>query len=95
MLEKINKMDKSPEENAILTGILQMHSLECPNPDCLTKNTKAIYLPISNEWSDRTKPVINDQVFLLQFIIFIMNFFLKQNYYSPETSVRLCFIIKK
>lgn len=84
ILDKINKMDKSPEEKAILTGILQMHSLECPNPDCLTKNTKKIYLPISNEWSDRTKPLINDQVFLLQFTIFIMNFFLKQNYYSPE-----------
>ena len=77
-------MNKNPEEKALLTGILQMHSVECPNLDCLTKNKKKIYLPISNEWSDRSKQAINDNVFLLHFVIVIMNFFLKQNYYSPE-----------
>ena len=84
ILDKINQMNKNPEEKALLTGILQMHSIECPNLDCLTKNKKKIYLPISNEWSDRSKQAINDNVFLLHFVIVIMNFFLKQNYYSPE-----------
>ena len=84
ILDKINIMDKDAEEKAILTGILQMHAIECPNENCLTKNRNKIYLPIANEWSDRSKPLINDRVFLMNFIVVVMNYFLKLNFYSPE-----------
>ena len=28
-----------------LTGIIQIHVLECPNPKCLTKTKQTLYLP--------------------------------------------------
>ena len=89
IINKINKMDKDPEEKSLLNGILQMHAIECPNPNCLSKNRNKIYLPMTNEWSDRTKPVINDKVYLLHFIIVIMNYFINQNYYSTEMIINI------
>ena len=46
-----------------------MHAIECPNPECLSKNKIKLYLPITNEWSDRSKPNIEDKVYLISFII--------------------------
>lgn len=89
IINKINLMEKDPDEKALLTGILQMHAIECPNPTCLSKTKNKIYLPITNEWSDRTKPVINDKVYLLNFVIVIMNYFINQNYYSPEMIINI------
>ena len=59
-----------------LTGIIQIHILECPNPKCLTKTKQKLYLPSKKEWSDRSKPFIDDNVFLNSLIVAIMNYFI-------------------
>ena len=74
-----------------LTGIIQLHILECPNPKCLTKTKQKLYLPTKNEWSDRSKPFINDNVFLNNLIVAIMTYFINTNFYSPELLINFSF----
>ena len=74
-----------------LTGIIQIHILECPNPKCLTKTKQKLYLPSKNEWSDRSKPFITDFVFLNSLIIAIMNYFIASNFYSPELLINFSY----
>lgn len=89
LIDKINLSGQQEEERALLVGILQMHIIECPNEQCLTKTTEKIFLPRTGEWSQRDKDLINDKIFLSHFIIVIMNFFLKQNYYSPDIIINI------
>ena len=91
ILDKINHIKENPEEKAILGGIMHMHSLECPNPNCISKHKERLYLPMTNEWSDRTKPNVEDKVFLMNFIIIIMNYFIGINVYSPDMLINLSF----
>ncbi len=74
-----------------LTGIIQIHILECPNPKCLTKTKQKLYLPSKNEWSDRSKPFITDFVFLNSLIVAIMNYFIASNFYSPELLINFSY----
>lgn len=89
LIDKINHFEESPEEKALLTGIMQMHAIECPNPTCVSKLKTEIYLPLTNEWSDRSKPLICDKVYLMNFIILVMNFFIGHNYYSPNMVINM------
>lgn len=89
LIDKINLASEEDEEKALLIGILQMHIVECPNEKCLSKSNEKIYLPRTNEWSLRDKPLINDKIFLANFIIVILNFFLKQNYASPDIIINI------
>ena len=89
LIDKMNNYEENPQEKVLLTGIMQIHAIECPNPLCLSKTKEKIYLPMSNEWSDRTKPLIHDKVFLINFIIVIMNYFISQSYYSPEMIINI------
>lgn len=85
LIQKIHNLDTSIEDKAQMVGIIQTHTTECPNPECISKKKeKKIYLPITDEWSLRDKPEINDKVFLLNFLIIVMNYFIAQNYYSPD-----------
>ena len=74
-----------------LTGIIQLHIIECPNSKCLTKTKQKLYLPASEEWSDRSKPFIIDKVFLNSLIIAIMNYFISSNFYSPELLINFSY----
>ena len=74
-----------------LTGIIQLHIIECPNSKCLTKTKQKLYLPATEEWSDRTKPFIIDKVFLNSLIIAIMNYFIQSNFYSPELLINFSY----
>ena len=85
IMQKIHNLDSNIEDKAQMIGIIQTHTVECPNPDCISKKKdKKIYLPITDEWSNRDKPEINDKVFLLNFLIIVMNYYIAQNYYSPD-----------
>ena len=53
-----------------------MHEVECPNPNCLTKTKGKIYLPLTNKWNDNSRKEVEDEVFLKNFIVIIMNYFL-------------------
>ena len=91
LIDKINLAEQNPEEKAILTGIMYIHSIECPNPNCISKTKNKLYLPMTGEWSDRTKPFIDDKVFLINFITIVMNYFIECKYYSPDMIINLSF----
>ncbi len=85
LMQKIHNLDSNIEDKAQMIGIIQTHVTECPNPDCLSKKKdKKIYLPITDEWTQRDKPEIKDKVYLLNFLIIVMNYFISQNYYSAD-----------
>ena len=46
LADKINHIDENPEDKALIAGLMQIHSIECPNPECLSKNKNKLYLPI-------------------------------------------------
>ena len=72
-----------------LIAIMQLHIIECPNECCILKTKDKLYLPLNNEWSDRTKPFIHDKILLKHFIIVVMNYFVSINHYSPEMIINL------
>jgi hypothetical protein len=84
LLDKINTMDKSLHAKAEIIGIIQVHILECPSLDCpIKKVNNKYYLPITSEWSN-PKMGICDKVYLLNFLSFVMQFFILQNTYSAD-----------
>ena len=90
LIDKINNTDNNSADKALLSGIIYMHSLECPNHNCISKfDNNKLYLPLTDEWSDRSKKNIEDKVFLINFIIFVMNFLISQNFYSPDLVINL------
>jgi len=85
LIDKIQGLDSSVETKSVLVGIIQHHKVECPNPACISKHKdKKIYLPLTDEWSFRDKPEIDDKVYLLNLVIIMVNYFISQNFYSPE-----------
>ena len=89
LIDKINTIEESQQDRAFLAGIIQMHSVECPNPNCLIKTSEPIYLPIAMKWSDRTKKQIDDDVFLKNFIIIVMNYFIIAHKYNADMILNL------
>ena len=89
LIDKINTIEEFPQDKAFLAGIIQMHSVECPNPNCLIKSNEPIYLPIAMKWSDRTKRYIDDDVFLKNFIIIVMNYFISSHECNPDMYLNL------
>ena len=89
IIDLISSCEHDPESKNLLIGIMQLHVIECPNPECVTKTKKKLYLPLTNEWSDRTKPFILDSVFLRNFIVVIMSYFVSMNFFNPELIINL------
>ena len=83
-LEFYNKKSKN-----FLIAIIQLHMIECPNAECVTKNNNKLYLPITKEWSDRNKAFILDKIFLKFFIISVFEYFIKKNYYCPQMIINI------
>ena len=90
--EKINTIEQNENDKAIITGIIQMHMVECPNENCILKNNCKLYLPISQEWSFRDKPFIYVKVFLINFVIAIMNFYISQNFFCADMLINISFL---
>ena len=89
LIDKINIIEESPQYKAFLAGIIQMHYVECPNPNCLIKTNEPIYLPIAMKWSDRSKKYIEDDVFLKNFLIIVMNYFIISHQCNPDMYLNL------
>ena len=49
----MNHIEENLKDKALLSGIMQIHILECPIKNCKSKTKVKWYLPITNEWSDR------------------------------------------
>jgi hypothetical protein len=85
IIDNITVLESSVEAKSKLIGIIQHHKIECPNSGCISKHKdKKIYLPLTDEWSHRDKPEIEDKVYLVNLVIIIINYFIAQNFYSPE-----------
>ena len=91
LIDLIATCDHEPEAKSLLIGIMQLHVIECPNQEWVTKTKKKLYLPLTNEWSDRTKPFILDFVFLRNFIVVIMGYFVSINFFNPEIIINLSY----
>ena len=89
LLKKIQTMDQNDEDKAEMIGIIQMHITECPLGDCQSKKKERIYLPLIEEWTSRQILEINDKIYLIHFITFIFNFYISQNYMSPDLYMNL------
>ena len=91
LYQKIIYLEENLENKNLLVGIIQMHSIECPNSKCASKTNDELYLPKTNEWSDRKKPFIYDKVFLNYFVVIVMNYFLSLNTYKPDLLINLVY----
>ena len=85
----INNAKENYKDKSILSGIIKMHSMECPNTNCLLKTRENIYLPLSNKWYDRNKKEIEDEVFLKNYLIIVMSYFLNTNNCTPDMYLNL------
>ena len=84
LIDIINNAEENSEDKSFLSGIIRMHEVECPNPNCLTKQKdKNIYLPLTNTWNDKNKKEEEDEVFLKNFVVIVLQYFL----FSHECSV--------
>lgn len=89
ILKKIQNMDQNDEDKAEMIGVIQMHITECPLSDCASKKKERIYLPLVEEWTNRQILEINDKIYLINFITFIFNFYISQNYMSADLYMNL------
>ena len=78
-------------DKTLLIGIIQLHILECPVPNCITKTKEKLYIPNLNEWSDRSLPFLKDKVFLNSFIVNLMEFLTKYNSYKIEILINFSY----
>lgn len=91
IVDLIKNKDVNIAEKALLIGIIEMHKTECPLTNCLAKDKRIIYLPKSNEWSDRSSYEINDKVFLNNFLNMIMNFYNTFSFHSADILINLIY----
>jgi len=90
ILEMIRNMDSSDNDSrALLIGIIDLHKIECPREDCLAKENRKIYHPILNQWSQRSSHEINDKVFLDNFIVIILKYYIYENFFSADILINL------
>lgn len=88
LMQKIHNIQSNICDKAQIMGIIQAHILECPVPTCPTKHKDVrIYLPISDEWTNRENDEINDRVFLLNFIVVVMNYYILQNFTTTDMMI--------
>ena len=76
LITKIICIEENPRNKALLAGIIEMHCVECPNSSCLLKLKDKIYLPLTGMWSYRKKKNTDDEIFLKNLILVIINYFL-------------------
>ena len=90
----INNIEKKPQYKSILSGLIRMHEIECPNPNCALKHKEnkenyIFYLPLTKKWNNPSKKENEDEVFLKNFLIISMNYFLYKNTFSVDMYINL------
>ncbi len=89
IIRQINTFDEDEEKKILLIGILEIHKIECPNENCVSKNKKKIYLPKTDEWSLNQNSSIKDKIFLNVFVVSLINYWLQQNEQFPDMLLNL------
>jgi hypothetical protein len=90
IINKYKTMETNPEDKAKIIGIIHLHKRECPMGECPSKlDKKRFYLPITDEWSNPNKMEFNDNVYLQNFIIFIYDYFISQNYFDNDILINV------
>ena len=89
ILSLSNQIEDNQESKSLLKALIEMHAIECPSEKCITKNNFKIYLPKLNQWSERKMPFIYDQIFLKNFILYIIRYFIVINNLSSELLINL------
>ena len=82
---------ENQQKRILLKAIIEMHSIECPNQNCILKDHNKLYLPVLNSWTYRTLPPEIDQIFLKNFIPIILKYFIEICYDTPELLMNLSF----
>ena len=90
IISKYKTLETNPEDKAKIIGIIHLHKKECPMVECPSKlDRKKFYLPITDQWSNPNKMEFNDRVYLYNFIIFIYDYFISQNFYDNDILINL------
>ena len=89
LIDKITKIEEDPKNKSFLSGIIEMHKVECPNPLCISKNKENLYLPLNKKWSDRAKNFVDDEVFLKNLLIMLMNYFINSENSNADMFLNL------
>ena len=76
IITKIICIDEDPKNKSLLSGIIEMHCVECPNDSCVLKNKDKLFLPLTGMWSHRKKKNTDDEIFLKNLILVTMNYFI-------------------
>ena len=90
IINKYKTIETNPEDKAKIIGIIFLHKRECPMAECPSKlDKKRFYLPITDEWSNPNKKEFNDRVYLHNFVIFIYDYFISQNFFDNDILINL------
>ena len=90
IINKYKTIETNPEDKAKIIGIIFLHKRECPMAECPSKlDKKRFYLPITDEWSNPNKKEFNDRVYLQNFVIFIYDYFISQNFFDNDILINL------
>ena len=89
ILNLTNEIEDRQESKSLLKALIEMHQIECPSNKCITKNNQKIYLPKTNQWSNRKIPFIIDQIFLKNYILYVIKYFLVVKTIFPELLINL------
>ena len=90
IINKYKTIETNPEDKAKIIGIIFLHKRECPMSECPSKlDKRRFYLPITDEWSNPNKKEFNDRVYLQNFVIFIYDYFISQNFFDNDILINL------
>ena len=89
----VSGIEKKPQYKSILSGLIRMHEIECPIPNCPIKNKDKekilFYLPLTNTWNNPLKKENEDEVFLKNFLILSLNFLFVHNKFTVDMYINL------
>ena len=88
-IEKIIRFDKSRNNRAFVSGVIQVLLEEAPNSKISEQVNGEIYLPLENKWSDPKKAKCEDDVFRKYFIVIMMNYYLFNKENCPDLYLNL------
>ena len=89
VIKLISEKNDNLESKKILNGMIKLHISECPNSSCITKTNDKIYLPMTDNWSDRSKPILDDLIFLDYYVLSLFSYFINTGLQSVELFINL------